>query len=1018
MGLKSICIIFCFLFLGLHSFSQYFQQEVNYKINVSLDDVNHELNANESIEYVNNSPNTLNEIYFHLWPNAYKNNSTALSKQLLESGSARLYFASDSLRGYIDKLDFKVNEKPVKVITDSLNIDICKLILNEPLTTGEKIVITTPFHVKIPAASFSRLGHTGQAYYITQWYPKPAVYDEKGWHAFPYLNQGEFYSEFGSFEVTLTVPKNYVVGATGDLQNVEEQEWINRKVLETMQIKNFPSDMSFPKSDQQTKTLIYKQSGVHDFAWMADKRFHILKSEIELPHSKNKVATWAMFTNAQANLWVKSTEYVDSALYYYSLWNGDYPYKNCTILDGTIAAGAGMEYPNITIIGSASNAFELEDVIAHEVGHNWFYGLLGSNEREHAWMDEGINSFYELRYITTRYPGKKTNGLNDLSGLGIIDKIIGSDKINFKSAFDLECLAMARINKDQPLNITSPQFTELNYGLIVYRKTALLFNYLKSYLGDSLFDACMKIYFDEWKFKHPYPNDLKKVFVEGTGKNLDWFFYDLINRNKKIDYSITKVHPLKAENIINPVGHSFGVTFKNKGEVVSPFTYSFLKNNQVISTNRMEGFSGKKEIQLSCLHCDEIRIDNYNDIPEINKKNNTIRTSGILRKIEPVQFKFFGQMEDGNRTQLFFLPIVGWNNYNKTMTGVALYNKFIPHKKFEYIFLPMYSFGTKSLAGTLNFSYTFYLAKTFIHHIKFSASANHYSFNSEKTLFTEQKTEDLNFTNVPVDITFTLRKKYERSTIDKNITLRNFNIWVDEIKSNTFDFFKKTNSYFYFHQTLFTFNNHRTLDPYRISLTLENGEKYMKSNLEATYKFPFKNINKGVDIRFFIGTFVFNNEKERNYNYRMSAWRGTQDYLFDDIYLGRSEFEGKLSQQTYIHDGGFKLYSPVGQSNKWIASLNFMIDFPGKIPLSLFADMGTYDGAKNAFDGSQTFMYDGGVCVSIIKNVAEIYFPLFKSSDIKQALDANDIKYKEQIRFLLNFKLMNPFRLREKLLQQ
>ena len=195
----------------------YFQQEVNYTIGVKLDDVKHELQANEKIEYINNAPNQLSFIYMHLWPNAYKDNSTPLAKQLFQKGETKLYYATDEERGFIDQLDFKVNDQPVKweLLKDS--IDICKIYLNEPLPSKGKIIITTPFHVKIPSAAISRLGHMGQAYMISQWYPKPAVYDQNGWNYMPYLNQGEFYSEFGSFDVSITVPKNYILGATGDL---------------------------------------------------------------------------------------------------------------------------------------------------------------------------------------------------------------------------------------------------------------------------------------------------------------------------------------------------------------------------------------------------------------------------------------------------------------------------------------------------------------------------------------------------------------------------------------------------------------------------------------------------------------------------------------------------------------------------------------------------------------------------------------------------------------------------------
>ena len=386
------------------SAQEYFQQKVNYTIDVKLNDEDHTLTGMEYIDYTNNSPNDLGFIWFHLWPNAYKDNSTALCKQKIEDGSTSLYYASEAERGYIDGLNFKVDGKLVRWEYDTEHIDICKLILNKPIRAGESIRISTPFFVKIPDAKFSRLGHVQQSYMITQWYPKPAVYDKDGWHKMPYLDQGEFYSEFGSFDVSITLPSNYTVGATGDLENKGEIKRLNQLAKVTDTITKFSNDLSFPLSDLTTKTLRYTQNNIHDFGWFADKRFHVLKGEVKVPHTNEKVTIWTMFTNNEADLWKNSIEYMHDALYYYSLWNGDYPYKQCTAVDGTISAGGGMEYPNVTVIGESGSAYLLEEVIMHEVGHNWFYGILGNNERDHPWMDEGLNSHNEIRYMRTKYP--------------------------------------------------------------------------------------------------------------------------------------------------------------------------------------------------------------------------------------------------------------------------------------------------------------------------------------------------------------------------------------------------------------------------------------------------------------------------------------------------------------------------------------------------------------------------------------------------------------------------------------
>ena len=202
----------------LTAFSQYWQQEVNYTIEVSLNDKEHSLTGFEKIEYINNSPDTLTFIWFHIWPNAYKTDKTAFSDQKLENGDTKFYFSDKKQKGYINRLDFKVDNKTAEIQDHPEHIDIIKLILPVPLPPGQKTIITTPFHVKLPF-NFSRGGHDGDSYQVTQWYPKPAVYDRNGWHPMPYLDQGEFYSEFGSFDVSITVPENYVVGATGVLQN-------------------------------------------------------------------------------------------------------------------------------------------------------------------------------------------------------------------------------------------------------------------------------------------------------------------------------------------------------------------------------------------------------------------------------------------------------------------------------------------------------------------------------------------------------------------------------------------------------------------------------------------------------------------------------------------------------------------------------------------------------------------------------------------------------------------------------
>jgi len=437
------------------SFAQnYFQQEVNYRINVTLDDVAHTIAGDIIIEYQNNSPHQLDSIWMHLWGNAFKGQNSAFAKQKLRTGDTKFYFAKDKDLGYYTNLDFSAYGQKVPWAFDKHHPDIAVLLLPQPLQPGGKIVINTPFTLKIPA-SWSRLGHVGTSYQMTQWFPKPAVYDATGWHPMPYLDQGEFYAEFGNFDVTITLPENYVVGATGSLQTESEVRFLEQKVAETKGfIKNgFPKGEDYPPSATAMKTIRYTAEMVHDFAWFADKRFHVVKDEAVMPSGK-KVEAWGMFTNKEAELWVRGAEYVRRALEFYSQHVGEYPWPQATAVHSALSAGGGMEYPMITVIGNSNSARGLDNVITHEVGHNWFCELLASNERNHAWMDEGMNTYYEYRYMRQYYGSRADFGLPKFLANGL-------DGDAYELAFNFQC----RRRQDQAPDTHSDDFSQINYRL-------------------------------------------------------------------------------------------------------------------------------------------------------------------------------------------------------------------------------------------------------------------------------------------------------------------------------------------------------------------------------------------------------------------------------------------------------------------------------------------------------------------------------------------------------------------------
>ncbi|MFN8243900.1 MAG: M1 family metallopeptidase [Ferruginibacter sp.] len=510
----------------------YWQQEVNYKIDVTFKESDYSLDGFIRMDYHNNSPDTLRFIWIHCWPNAYKNDRTAYTDQSLENGSTKFYFSNADKKGYINRLDFRVNGTVAQTDDHPQHQDIIKLLLPAPLLPGKSATIETPFHVKLPYA-FSRGGHIGQTLQVTQWYPVPAVYDRKGWHPMPYLDQGEFYAEFGSYDVQITLPADYKVAATGILREENEKQWllsapVNKDGNTGGKKNRNKNKAATPAPAAGSKTLHYHQDRVHDFAWFADKNFMVKKDTLRLP-SGRVIDVYAFYYPQNAGLWKNSTALTKRAVLNKSAWLGEYPYDIVTVVDG--GNGGGMEYPTITLLDGGDDEKSLDFVINHEVGHNWFQGILGTNERQHPWMDEGMNTFYDNRYARRQYG---TTGISLIGNApGFLKKRLPENDEHML----LQTLIQSR--KDQPIETVSEKFNFLNYNVVAYTKTGEWMELLEQKLGTPLFDRCMQEYYKRWQFKHPYPEDFRKTFEELSGQELGAVF-SLLDKKGNLEPSSRK----------------------------------------------------------------------------------------------------------------------------------------------------------------------------------------------------------------------------------------------------------------------------------------------------------------------------------------------------------------------------------------------------------------------------------------------------------------------------------------------
>ncbi len=1030
MKIKFLIALAC-LVAGQVFSQEYFQQEVNYKINVTLDDKAHTISGDIEIEYISHAPQPLDSIWVHLWGNAFSEPTTAFGEQKLRMGSTEFYFAKDSDRGYYSGLDFSIDGEKATWVFDKKNPDIAVIRLAKPLKTNEKITIRTPFTLKIPD-SFSRLGHVGESYQMTQWYPKPAVFDHKGWHPMPYLDMGEFYSEFGSFDVTITLPENYVVGATGTLQTESERRFLTQKVTETEALmkSGFSESTDFPASSPTMKTIRYTAEDVHDFAWFADKRFHVLKNVATLA-SGRQVDAWAMFTNVEADLWTKGADYVKRAVEFYSEHVGEYPWPHATAVQSALSAGAGMEYPMITVIGRSGNARALDDVITHEVGHNWFYGLLASNERDHAWMDEGMNSYYEYRYMENYYGSRVPLQLP-----GFITKSTDSD------LYELAYLFQCRRSLDQAPETTSNDFSSVNYGLSAYAKPGSAFIHLEQYLGTERFDEIMQSYFEKWKFKHPYPEDLRKHFETESGKDLSWFFDGYLFSKKKLDYSMAGIETASQPDP-ETGERDFKLLIKNKGEITAPFPVAGYKHSEWVKTEWFEGFAGEQEVSFPACDCDAFVIDGHHVTLDYFRKNNNIKTSGLIKTGEPFRLRMLGALENSRQTNLNFFPIAGANSYDGFMAGLLLHNGLVPARKFEYQVAATYGFGSKDIVGMTGFRYNIFPESEKVRKVQLGFTTKTFNFVELDSLQTEAGFEStlLQYWRL---VPF-LRVELMRSPTSKFYQIIQYRN-IMRVHENAD--FRQDSTRFYtgnsrhgavIHELTWELGNKRVINPYSLLLAFEQrkyedpfgGEdlSYVRASLEYKSAYTYEK-DKQVDFRVFVGGFLQNSARNRGFiapgAYNLTG-QGFNDYRFDELYFGRSETSGLLSQQIYEREGGMKipLGSPYseGRSNSFLFAVNLKADLPqdlpGKLPLRPYFDLGYYADQRpisSDLSFSDQVWWQGGIAVEVAKGMLGVYVPVVNSKNVKDLYNQSGRSgFFERIAFSIKLTGLSPWKLTDEL---
>jgi len=504
---RSLLGLFFFMAISLgYAQNGRFQQAVSYRMQLDMDVATNRYQGTQVLAYTNNSPDTLNRVFYHLYYNAFQPGSMMdVRSRTISDPDQRVKDRISKLTpeeiGFLHATKLTMNGKPVrfKEVGTVLEVDLEQAIL--PNTTVQ-FEMSFEGQVPLQVRRSGRDSEEGVRYSMSQWYPKMANYDEQGWHANPYVGR-EFYGIWGDFDVKITIDKTYTLGGTGYLQNPN-------------QIGHGYQDEGVKVSEPKGKTLTWHfvAPKVHDFMWAADNKYKHDKVQMA-----NGITVHHFYIPGEKTTenWEKLKEYTPKAIDYLSQKFGQYPYKQFSVVQG---GDGGMEYAMSTLITGERTLPSLVGVMVHELAHSWFHGVLASNESLYPWMDEGFTSYASNLAMASIF---QPNPAPQRSSYGGYYRLVKS-------------------GLEEPMSTHADHYqTNSAYGAAAYSKGAVFLAQLGYVIGEDVRDRGMLRYWNTWKFKHPNVNDLIRVMEKESGLELDWYKEYFVNSTKTIDYSVKEV---------------------------------------------------------------------------------------------------------------------------------------------------------------------------------------------------------------------------------------------------------------------------------------------------------------------------------------------------------------------------------------------------------------------------------------------------------------------------------------------
>jgi hypothetical protein len=834
--------LFLLVFFSVIVFNQLFGQNNNITIAATLNAEANKIHIYQEVTFYNKTDSILKNIYFHNWPNAYKDKKTPLAERFIEKNSKSFHFTNEKNRGYSEINTLEINGKNILWEIENNQPDILKITLDKPLFPKDSVKIICTYNVKIPNSKFTRYGVNANVFNLRYWYLAPVIFDKK-WQAYSNLDLDDFYIDFTNYNIEIKVPKDFEVN----------------------------SDLTQSKTEDKLQTT-YHLIGKNKL----DVALNITQFNDFIQYNSKPVSIITNLNSAKLNAVIK-TDILTRELDFIESYLGTFPHQKLLINK--------IEYDKDPVYGfnqlpefltPFSDNFEWDIKMFKVLVRKYINSKFLLNQRNDVWLADGLQNYLMIKYIEKFYP--------EMKAIGNLSKIWGIRSFNlaqldFNDKYYFIYQFASRKNLDQSLTTPADSLSNFNQKLANKYKAGLGLKYLENYLGETTIKNAIVDFSAKNSIKKTTSNAIFNDLI--TEKDLEWFKEGYVNTNKKPDYSIKKVVKDK---------DSLEVTIKNNRDFTVPIELFGLKDTEIKYRKWITNVDSISSVTIAKDGFDKLSLNYLSLLPEYNLRNNWKNVEPTLFT-RPLQLKFLKDIENPYYNQLFYTPVFGYNYYDGIILGMAFSNKTFINKNINFKVTPSYSTKSNSFSGSYAINYEYLPENKNINRISLGFIGNHYEY-----------APDLPYTKVVPYAAIEFKKKNYRD-ISSNILSTSYT-FVDKTPSPTETQDLETLKYNVF-SVGYGYAKPNILEDIRFSTGFQISDKFSKVSLDAQYRI-LTNTNTQFDFRVFAGAFLSNNTNTDFFSFALDRptdylfqydYLGrseTSGFLSQQIIIAEGGFKSKL----------------------------------------------------------------------------------------------------------------------------